>query len=141
MRHISRLPLFLSGLAGQGSLTLGMAMLLDVLAHATRVTGQSREGLMVGVFALAEKGAYAFAPLLVGLLLGAMGFISSTTGTVAQPVSAVLAARLAMSLIPACIGVVALIAIYVVVNLHHYLMDTVLWRRENPKTRYLRGPI
>lgn len=32
-------------------------------------------------------------------------------------------------------------AVYVVVNLHHYLMDTVLWRRENPKTRYLRGPV
>ena len=29
-------------------------------------------------------------------------------------------------------------AIYVVVNLHHYFMDTVLWRKENPKTRYLR---
>ena len=25
-------------------------------------------------------------------------------------------------------------AIYVVVNLHHYLMDMVLWRRENPTT-------
>lgn len=31
-------------------------------------------------------------------------------------------------------------AIYVVVNLHHYLMDTVIWRRDNPKTRYLRSP-
>lgn len=31
-------------------------------------------------------------------------------------------------------------AIYVVVNLHHYLMDTVIWRRDNPKTRYLREP-
>jgi len=29
-------------------------------------------------------------------------------------------------------------ALYVMVNLHHYLMDAVLWRRENPKTRYLR---
>lgn len=29
-------------------------------------------------------------------------------------------------------------AIYVMVNLHHYVMDAVLWRRENPKTRYLR---
>jgi hypothetical protein len=24
------------------------------------------------------------------------------------------------------------------VNIHHYFMDTVLWRRENPLTRYLR---
>lgn len=29
-------------------------------------------------------------------------------------------------------------AIYAVVNLHHYFMDMVIWRKENPKTRYLR---
>ncbi|HTQ03461.1 MAG TPA: hypothetical protein VMI54_06375 [Polyangiaceae bacterium] len=27
--------------------------------------------------------------------------------------------------------------IYAVINIHHYLMDTVIWRRENPDTRYL----
>jgi hypothetical protein len=30
-------------------------------------------------------------------------------------------------------------ALYTFVNLHHYFMDYVLWRRENPLTRYLRG--
>lgn len=30
-----------------------------------------------------------------------------------------------------------LAAIFVFVNVHHYFMDTVLWRRENPETRYL----
>ena len=29
-------------------------------------------------------------------------------------------------------------AIYVFVNIHHYFMDTVIWRRENPETRHLR---
>jgi hypothetical protein len=29
-------------------------------------------------------------------------------------------------------------AIYAFVNIHHYFMDTVIWRRENPLTRYLR---
>lgn len=28
-------------------------------------------------------------------------------------------------------------AFFVVVNIHHYFLDTVLWRRENPETRYL----
>jgi hypothetical protein len=28
-------------------------------------------------------------------------------------------------------------AVFAIVNIHHYLMDTVLWRRENPPTRYL----
>ena len=30
-------------------------------------------------------------------------------------------------------------AIYVFLNIHHYFMDTVIWRRENPDTRFLRG--
>jgi hypothetical protein len=29
-------------------------------------------------------------------------------------------------------------AIFVIVNVHHYLMDHVIWRRDNPETRYLR---
>jgi hypothetical protein len=29
-------------------------------------------------------------------------------------------------------------AIFVIVNIHHYLMDHVIWRRDNPETRYLR---
>ena len=30
-------------------------------------------------------------------------------------------------------------AFFVVVNIHHYFMDFVIWRRENPETRHLRG--
>ena len=29
-------------------------------------------------------------------------------------------------------------AIFAFVNIHHYFMDHVIWRRENPETRYLR---
>lgn len=31
-----------------------------------------------------------------------------------------------------------LAALFVIVNIHHYFMDNVLWRRDNPETRYLR---
>jgi len=31
-------------------------------------------------------------------------------------------------------------ALYAFVNIHHYFMDYVVWRRENPLTRYLRAP-
>jgi len=30
-------------------------------------------------------------------------------------------------------------ALYCFVNIHHYAMDAVIWRRDNPQTRYLRG--
>lgn len=33
-----------------------------------------------------------------------------------------------------------LAAVVAFVNIHHYLMDTVIWRRENPLTRYLAPP-
>jgi hypothetical protein len=29
-------------------------------------------------------------------------------------------------------------ALYAFVNIHHYVMDAVIWRRENPETKYLR---
>jgi hypothetical protein len=32
-------------------------------------------------------------------------------------------------------------AIFVFVNIHHYFMDHVIWRRENPDTRYLRDNV
>ena len=31
-------------------------------------------------------------------------------------------------------------AFFVIVNIHHYFMDHVVWRRDNPDTRYLREP-
>ncbi len=31
-------------------------------------------------------------------------------------------------------------ALYTFVNIHHYFMDNVVWRRENPRVRYLREP-
>jgi hypothetical protein len=30
-------------------------------------------------------------------------------------------------------------AFFAIVNIHHYFMDHVIWRRENPETRFLRG--
>ena len=30
-------------------------------------------------------------------------------------------------------------ALFAIVNIHHYFMDHVIWRREHPETRYLRG--
>jgi hypothetical protein len=32
-------------------------------------------------------------------------------------------------------------ALYTFVNIHHYFMDNVIWRRDNPLTRYFRAPV
>lgn len=51
-----------------------------------------------------------------------------------------LAAHAAPGAGPAALGETPyLAAIYVFVNIHHYFMDHVIWRRENPETRYLRA--
>lgn len=34
-----------------------------------------------------------------------------------------------------------LAGLFVIVNVHHYFMDHVIWRRENPDTRFLREPV
>ena len=67
--------------------------------------------MMVGVFALAEKGGYAIAPLLAGLFLGMVGFIESDSGIVEQPDEVLFAARVAMSIIPAVIGSIAMLTL------------------------------
>jgi hypothetical protein len=33
-----------------------------------------------------------------------------------------------------------LASFFVIVSIHHYFMDFVIWRRDNPDTKYLRGP-
>jgi hypothetical protein len=51
-----------------------------------------------------------------------------------------LVARPARGAEPDALGVTPFFAaFFVVVNLHHYLMDTVIWRRDNPEMRYLRA--
>lgn len=49
--------------------------------------------------------------------------------------------RLARGAVPDALGETPYFAaIFVVVNIHHYFMDHVIWRRDNPDTRYLRDP-
>jgi hypothetical protein len=49
--------------------------------------------------------------------------------------------KLARGAVPDALGETPFFAaIFVVVNIHHYFMDHVIWRRDNPDTRYLRDP-
>jgi hypothetical protein len=49
--------------------------------------------------------------------------------------------RLARGAAPDALGETPFFAaIFVVVNIHHYFMDNVIWRRDNPDTGYLRDP-
>ncbi|MGH7283767.1 MAG: hypothetical protein ACRELY_19760, partial [Polyangiaceae bacterium] len=44
-------------------------------------------------------------------------------------------------MLPDDLGLTPWFAIFfVTVSIHHYFMDSVIWRRENPDTRYLVAP-
>jgi Na+/melibiose symporter-like transporter len=66
----------------------------------------SQEGLYAATFSLIEKIASTAGPAMLGLLLGASGFISIERGQfVDQPDSAMIAIRVTVSIIPAVLSI------------------------------------
>jgi GPH family glycoside/pentoside/hexuronide:cation symporter len=97
---------FLLGIFSAGGLVSGSAMLPDMMEFDRHRSGVSQEGLYAATFSLIEKIAYTAGPAMLGLLLGAAGFISVEKGQfVEQPESAITAIRAAVSLIPAVLSV------------------------------------
>jgi len=98
---ITMLRKLLHGIATAGSLLFGQSMLPDAIAHDAKRSGLRREGVFSGIFTTAEKTAFAVGGALTGIFLGAMGYVSSTSGSVAQPESAILAVYICQSILPA----------------------------------------
>jgi len=94
------------GFSSTGTLLCALSLLPDTMEYDRNISGQSREGIMSGVFTLVEKVSGAIGPLLVGLLLQSQGLLSSTgTGeTVEQPESVITAVKIGMSLMPALLS-------------------------------------
>ena len=93
------------GFASTGTLLCALALLPDTMEYDRNISGESREGVMSGVFTLVEKASGALGPLLVGLLLQSQGLISTATGeTVEQPESVLFAVKIGMSLMPAVLS-------------------------------------
>ncbi|MEZ4643261.1 MAG: MFS transporter [Chloroflexota bacterium] len=88
------------------------AIVADVVEADELRTGKRREGIYAGYLVFFRKMASAFAIFIVGQLLAASGFVSSTTGGVyvEQPESALFMLRLLVSVIPAFMLVLAVMA-------------------------------
>ena len=102
------LPLVvLVGIGYAGMQMFPLAMLPDVIAADEAASGQRRAGVFTGVWTAAETLGLAVGPGLLGLLLGAAGYVSSTGDGVAQTSAAVTAVRLGFSVLPAVIVLAA----------------------------------
>src|SRR3712207_960997 len=86
-----------------------LSMLPDVIAADESTSGERRAGVFTGVWTAAETLGLAVGPGLLGLLLAAAGYVSSTGNeVVAQADAAVLAVRLGFSLVPALFVLVSI---------------------------------
>jgi Na+/melibiose symporter-like transporter len=102
------LPLVvLVGIGYAGMQMFPLAMLPDVIAADEAASGQRRAGVFTGVWTAAETLGLAVGPGLLGLLLGAAGYVSSTGDDVAQTSAAVTGVRLGFSVLPALIVLAA----------------------------------
>ena len=91
----------LVGVGYAGAQVFPLAMLPDAAAVDAHRTGENRAGVYTGVWTAGETLGLALGPGLFALVLALGGYRSSTTGTIAQPDSAVTAITVGFSLLPA----------------------------------------
>ncbi|MGY1803424.1 MFS transporter [Blastococcus sp. SYSU D00922] len=92
----------LVGVGYAGMQMFPLSMLPDVIAADETASGERRAGVFTGVWTAAETLGLAVGPGLLGLLLAAAGYVSSTGDeVVAQSDTAVLAVRVGFTLVPA----------------------------------------
>ena len=94
---------------------LPWAMYPDLMDVTRNESGESVEGAFAALWLFGQKVANALAPLVLGLVLSAYGFVESTQGATTQSATALEALRWAVTLLPAAImwiGIAMLVMLY-----------------------------
>ncbi|MCB2106424.1 MAG: MFS transporter [Rhodobacteraceae bacterium] len=92
---------FVVGVFSTGSMTAGTAMLPDIMELDRRTTGVRQEGFYAAAYTLVENVGSTIGPVLLGLALGATGFISTRGKELAdQPEAAITAITMCVSIVP-----------------------------------------
>jgi glycoside/pentoside/hexuronide:cation symporter, GPH family len=99
----------LVGVGYAGAQVFPMAMLADTAAVDAVRSGANRAGVFTGVWTAGETLGLALGPGVYGLVLALGGYVSSTSGSVQQPASAVTAIVLGFSLLPAALTLLSLL--------------------------------
>lgn len=98
----------LVGVGYAGCQVFPLAMLPDAAAVDTQRTGSSRVGVYTGVWTAGETFGLALGPGVFAVVLAIGGYRSGTSGSVAQPDSALTAITLGFSLLPMLLVLVSL---------------------------------
>lgn len=100
------------GIAAGGMILCAYALLSDAVRYDYIHSGERREGAFAGFTTLFDKLSAALALAAMGWFLGAMGYVSSSTGASgAQGSGAILAIRICVSIIPALSMLCAIAAV------------------------------
>ncbi len=99
----------LVGVGYAGAQVFPLAMLADTAAVDAVRSGSNRAGVFTGVWTAGETLGLALGPGVFGAVLAVGGYVSSSTGPVAQPASAVTAIVLGFSLLPAGLTLLSLL--------------------------------
>lgn len=86
-----------------GFVLLGQSMLPDAIAHDRQRTGLNREGTFMGLFSFVDKVSGALGVAVMGLVLGAAGYVQSIDNSVLeQPARVVVGIYVVFAVLPAC---------------------------------------
>jgi len=88
------------GVTSGGFVLMGQSLLPDTIEYDFHLSGQRREGVFSSASSFVEKTSFTFAPLVIGILLSAMGYQESTGEVIKQSESAVRAVYIAVAIIP-----------------------------------------
>jgi GPH family glycoside/pentoside/hexuronide:cation symporter len=101
-----------AGSAAGGFLMVTLGMLSNTMASDAAETGVNREGIYSGFWLATEKLAFALGALIVGVVIGAFGFVESSNGaTVVQTPTAILGVAVAYCGINMAIYLASILAV------------------------------
>jgi GPH family glycoside/pentoside/hexuronide:cation symporter len=89
------------GIGSGAVLSMGQSMLPDTMEYDRRTTGLHREGVFAGFFTTSEKVSNAAGVAILGVVLGASGYIPSASTQIAQPHGALFSIYLCFAVVPA----------------------------------------
>jgi GPH family glycoside/pentoside/hexuronide:cation symporter len=101
-----------AGTAAGGFLMVTLGMLSNTMAADAAETGRNREGVYSGFWLATEKLAFALGALIVGVVIGAFGFVESADGVrVVQTPTAILGVAVAYCGINMAIYLASILAV------------------------------